>query len=59
MNAERIRKMKIGGDASSYAEDTICFFLQEIAAQLAELNNRMEPGNLIVNVYITGDGTRP
>ena len=49
MTAEEIRKVHIyGGDAGT-AE--IAEFLREIAAQLAELNERMKPGNLEVSIF--------
>ena len=50
MTAEEIRKIHVYGSEAGTAE--IAEFLREIAAQLAELNARMEPGNLIANIHV-------
>ena len=54
MTAEEIRKAEICADWTNAEEnigDSIFQMLREIAAQLAELNERLRPGNLEVNIY--------
>ncbi len=62
MTADEIRKTEICADWTDTQEnigDSIFKMLREIAAQLAELNERLTPGNLEVNIYdCSFDGAR-
>jgi hypothetical protein len=54
MTADEIRKTEITGEWTEAQEaigDSVFQMLREIAAQLAELNERLKPGNLDVNIY--------
>jgi hypothetical protein len=48
MTAEQIRSAKFECDDGLWE---CARWLQELAAQLAELNERLTPGNLEVNIY--------
>ena len=52
MTAEEIRAIGEIGTRHITVDDRMNFeVMREIAAQLAELNERLKPGNLDVNIY--------
>ena len=53
MTADEIRAHWKNADITTQHEALVhvTFYLAEIAAQLAELNNRMLPGNLEINTF--------